>query len=105
LHPLKDAAEARAFVEYWHSVGFTSVKAYMDVKPDELRAGIEEAHNLGMKVTGHLCSVGYNEAAEIGIDNLEHGPYGAPDGELFRFRRFSGFMAEIAFVDLLLAPT
>jgi len=77
LHPLKDAAEARAFVEYWHSVGFTSVKAYMDVKPDELRAGIEEAHKLGMKVTGHLCSVGYNEAAEMGIDNLEHGPYGA----------------------------
>jgi hypothetical protein len=54
LHPLKDAAEARAFIDYWHSVGFTSVKAYMSVKPDELRAGIEEAHELGMKVTGHL---------------------------------------------------
>jgi imidazolonepropionase-like amidohydrolase len=26
-----------------------------------------------MKVTGHLCSIGYREAAEIGIDNLEHG--------------------------------
>jgi len=25
------------------------------------------------KVTGHLCSVTYTEAAEIGIDNLEHG--------------------------------
>ncbi len=85
LHPLKDAAEARAFVEYWHSVDFTSVKAYMDVKPNELRAGIEEAHKLGMKVTGHLCSVGYNEAAEMGIDNLEHGPYGAPDAENSRF--------------------
>jgi imidazolonepropionase-like amidohydrolase len=24
-------------------------------------------------VTGHLCSVTYNEASEIGIDNLEHG--------------------------------
>jgi imidazolonepropionase-like amidohydrolase len=83
IHPLKDAAEARAFVDYWHSVGFTSLKAYMDVKPDELRAGIEEAHKLGMKVTGHICSVGYIEAAEMGIDDLEHGPYGAPDGELF----------------------
>lgn len=82
IHPLKDAAEARAFVDYWHSVGFTSLKAYMDVKPDELRAGIEEAHKLGMKVTGHICSVGYIEAAEMGIDDLEHGPYGAPDGEL-----------------------
>jgi hypothetical protein len=26
-----------------------------------------------LKVTGHLCSVTYGEAAEIGIDNLEHG--------------------------------
>ena len=103
LHPLKDAAEVRAFVEYWYSVGFTSVKAYMDVKPDELRAGIEEAHKLGMKVTGHLCSVGYNEAAEMGIDNLEHGPYGAPDGELYSKKKpgvclddFSGYFGMLA---------
>jgi imidazolonepropionase-like amidohydrolase len=103
LHPLKDAAEARAFVDYWHSVGFTSVKAYMDVKPDELRAGIEEAHKLGMKVTGHLCSVGYIEAAEMGIDNLEHGPYGAPDGELYSKKKpgvclddFSGYFGMLA---------
>jgi imidazolonepropionase-like amidohydrolase len=103
LHPLKDAAEARAFVDYWHSVGFTSVKAYMSVKPDELRAGIEEAHKLGMKVTGHLCSVGYIEAAEMGIDDLEHGPYGAPDGELYSKKKpgvclddFSGFFGMLA---------
>jgi imidazolonepropionase-like amidohydrolase len=83
LHEVKNAEEARAFVRYWHSVGFTSVKAYTDVTPDELRAGIDEAHKLNMKVTGHLCSVGFREAAEMGIDNLEHGPFGAPDGELY----------------------
>jgi hypothetical protein len=87
MHELKDADEARAFVRYWHSVGFTSVKAYVDVTPAELRAGIDEAHKLNMKVTGHLCSVGYNEAAEMGIDNLEHGPFGAPDGELYSKRQ------------------
>jgi imidazolonepropionase-like amidohydrolase len=87
MHELKDADEARAFVRYWHSVGFTSVKAYIDVTPDELRAGIDEAHKLNMKVTGHICSVGYNEAAEMGIDNLEHGPFGAPDGELYAKRQ------------------
>jgi imidazolonepropionase-like amidohydrolase len=87
MHELKDADEARAFVRYWHSVGFTSLKAYVDVTPDELRAGIDEAHKLNMKVTGHICSVGYNEAAEMGIDNLEHGPYGAPDGELYSQRK------------------
>jgi imidazolonepropionase-like amidohydrolase len=83
LHELKDADEARAFVRYWHSVGFTSVKAYTEITPEELRAGIDEAHKLNMKVTGHLCSVGFNEAADMGIDNLEHGPFGAPDSELY----------------------
>jgi len=34
---------------------------------------VEEAHKRGLKVTGHLCSIGYKEAAEMGIDNLEHG--------------------------------
>jgi imidazolonepropionase-like amidohydrolase len=87
MHELKDAEEARAFVRYWHSIGFTSVKAYVDVTPDELRAAIDEAHKLNMKVTGHICSVGYNEAAEMGIDNLEHGPFGAPDGELYAKRQ------------------
>jgi imidazolonepropionase-like amidohydrolase len=87
MYELKDAEDARAFVRYWHSVGFTSVKAYADVTPNELRAGIDEAHKLNMKVTGHLCSVGYNEAADMGIDNLEHGPFGAPDGELYSQRK------------------
>ncbi|MGH9820835.1 MAG: amidohydrolase family protein, partial [Pyrinomonadaceae bacterium] len=36
-------------------------------------------HRRGLKVTGHLCSIGYREAAEIGIDNLEHGLL--PDSE------------------------
>ena len=40
---------------------------------------MEEAHKRGLKVTGHLCSIGYREAAEIGIDNLEHGLL--PDSE------------------------
>jgi imidazolonepropionase-like amidohydrolase len=38
-----------------------------------LKAAIDEAHKHGIKVTGHLCSVTYKEAAELGIDDLEHG--------------------------------
>jgi imidazolonepropionase-like amidohydrolase len=45
----------------------------MNITRDELRVAVEEAHKRGLKVTGHLCSIGYREAAEIGIDNLEHG--------------------------------
>ncbi|HET9319683.1 MAG TPA: amidohydrolase family protein, partial [Bryobacteraceae bacterium] len=36
-------------------------------------AAIEEAHRWGLIITGHLCSIGFREAAELGIDNLEHG--------------------------------
>jgi imidazolonepropionase-like amidohydrolase len=87
MHGLSGADEAREFVRYWHSTGFTSVKAYTNVTPDELRAAIEEAHRLGMKITGHLCSVGYLEAAAMGIDDLEHGPFSAPDSDLYSKRK------------------
>ena len=73
MHGLKDADEARRHVGYWADAGATSFKAYMNITRDQLRAAIEEAHKRRFKVTGHLCSVTYAEAADLGIDNLEHG--------------------------------
>jgi len=73
MHTLFDANDARKMVNYWADQGATSFKAYMNITRDELRAAVEEAHKRGLKVTGHLCSIGFKEAAEIGIDNLEHG--------------------------------
>jgi hypothetical protein len=51
----------------------TSFKAYMMITPEELRAAAAEAHARGFKITGHLCAFGFKEAADLGIDNLEHG--------------------------------
>lgn len=79
MHELKGAEDARRMVNFWADQGATSFKAYMNITREELRAAVEEAHKLGLKVTGHLCSIGYKEAAEIGIDNLEHGLL--PDSE------------------------
>ena len=73
MHQLKDANDARRTAEYWIAEGVTSFKAYMHITPDELRAIVEVAHAHGVKVTGHLCSIGFREAAALGIDNLEHG--------------------------------
>ena len=70
---LKDAEDARQSVAFWADRGATSFKAYMNITRNELQAAIEEAHQRGLKVTGHLCSVTYPEAAELGIDDLEHG--------------------------------
>ena len=73
MYALKDADDARKQVAYWADMGATSFKAYMNITRDELRASVEEAHKRGLKITGHLCSVTYSEAADLGIDNLEHG--------------------------------
>src|SRR5262245_20708588 len=70
---LRDAEDARETVAFWADRGATSFKAYTQITRDELRAAIAEAHKRGLKVTGHLCSVTYEEAAEAGIDNIEHG--------------------------------
>src|SRR5262249_39842604 len=81
MHELTGPDDARKLVEYWADAGVTSFKAYMHITRAELGAAIEAAHARGLKVTGHLCSVGYREAAALGIDDLEHGPIFA-DSEL-----------------------
>jgi len=53
--------------------GVTSFKAYMHITRAELGAAIRAAHARGIKVTGHLCSIGFTEAADLGMDDLEHG--------------------------------
>jgi imidazolonepropionase-like amidohydrolase len=73
MHQLKDADDARHTVEFWITQGVTSFKAYMNITPDELAAAVKAAHAHGIKVTGHLCSIGFREAAALGIDDLEHG--------------------------------
>jgi imidazolonepropionase-like amidohydrolase len=73
MHELSNPAEAKQFVDYWAGVGATSFKAYRNITRAELKAAIDAAHAHGLKITGHLCAVTYAEAAELGIDDLEHG--------------------------------
>jgi imidazolonepropionase-like amidohydrolase len=73
MHGLKDADDARRTVEYWIAEGARSFKAYNNLTRAELKAAIDTAHQHGIKVTGHLCSIGFREAADLGIDDLEHG--------------------------------
>jgi len=70
---LTSPEQARALVNYWADQGVTSFKAYMNLTRAELKAAIDAAHARGLKITGHLCAVTYKEAAELGIDDLEHG--------------------------------
>ena len=79
MRTLKGPEDARRQVQYWTDEGATSLKTYMQITRGELAAAINEAHRRGIKVTGHLCSVTYSEAANLGIDNLEHGFFAATD--------------------------
>ncbi|WP_244501926.1 amidohydrolase family protein [Terriglobus roseus] len=73
MHVLSGPEDAKNFVNQWADAGATNFKAYMHITRAELSSAIQTAHARGLKVTGHLCSVTYAEAAELGIDNLEHG--------------------------------
>ncbi len=76
---VSNAEEAKRFVAYWASEGVEWIKGYTSITREQLGAAIEEAHARGVKVTGHLCAVSFEEAVELGIDNLEHGFLTATD--------------------------
>jgi imidazolonepropionase-like amidohydrolase len=73
LHQLTGPDDATNTVNYWLDEGVDNFKIYNFITAGELSAAITAAHKRGAKVTGHLCSIGFREAAALGIDDLEHG--------------------------------
>ena len=85
MHQLTGPDDATKTVNFWLDQGVDNFKAYMFITPAELSAAVAAAHKRSAKVTGHLCSIGFREAATIGIDDLEHGLL--VDTEFFPGRR------------------
>jgi len=73
MHQISGPEDAVKTVNFWLDEGVDNFKAYMFLTRAELKAAIEAAHQRGAKVTGHLCAVNFREAADLGIDDLEHG--------------------------------
>ena len=73
MHQLTGPEDAAKTVNFWLDQGVDNFKAYMFITRAELGAAIQAAHKRGAKVTGHLCAVNFREAADLGIDDLEHG--------------------------------
>ena len=73
MHVLSGPEDATRTVNYWLDEGVDGFKAYQYITPAELKAAADAAHKRGAKITGHLCSIGFREAAALGIDNIEHG--------------------------------
>ncbi|HTZ95173.1 MAG TPA: amidohydrolase family protein [Terriglobales bacterium] len=68
--------QARLWVDRYHQAGFQQMKIYSSVKLEEVRAVAEEAHRLGMTVTGHVPD-GLNafQVIEAGQDQINHIQY------------------------------
>lgn len=68
--------EARAVVNRYYKAGFNQIKIYSSMKPDILKVICDEAHKLGLTVTGHVPN-GMNaiEAVEAGMDQINHIQY------------------------------
>jgi len=76
---INNSKEGVEMVNYWADRGINSFKVYQNITREDLTQVVEAAHAKGKKVTGHICSVTYREAAEIGIDNIEHGFFQSSD--------------------------
>ena len=78
--------QAAASVDY--------IKLYVGLKPELVKAAVDEAHRQGIKVIGHLYLTSWTEAANLGIDFLTHGtpvsPFLLPEKEQVIFNRTGG---------------
>ena len=68
-----DEKMVRDTIKYWAGQGVKWLKVYRNTRPQDLKVIVDEAHRNNLKVTGHLCATTFTEAAEIGIDAIEHG--------------------------------
>jgi len=69
-------ADARTWVQRYHDAGFQQMKIYSSVKSDNVKAICEEAHRLGMTVTGHIPDgMTAYEGVNDGMDQINHIEY------------------------------
>jgi imidazolonepropionase-like amidohydrolase len=65
--------EGRAVVRRYHGEGFEQMKIYSLVAPDVVAAIVDEAHKLGMTVTGHVPQgMTSQSVVEAGFDSIAH---------------------------------
>ena len=68
--------QAKMWTDRYHAAGLQQMKIYSSVKLEELKVVAEEAHHLGMTVTGHVPE-GLNayQVIEAGQDQINHIQY------------------------------
>lgn len=72
------AEEAIAVVRKYHHAGALQIKIYSSMKPELVPVIAQEAHRLGMTVTGHVPNgMTTEQAVEAGYDQINHIQYPA----------------------------
>jgi imidazolonepropionase-like amidohydrolase len=68
--------QAKMWTDKYHDAGFQQMKIYSSVQLEEVKNVADEAHRLGMTVTGHV-PIGLNayQTIEAGQDQINHIPY------------------------------
>ncbi len=79
---VESEAEIRAAVTTQAAEGVDYIKIYRDLPPELVAAAIQEAHQQGLRVAGHMGRTSWTEAARLGIDVLMHSGWGTPMDEL-----------------------
>jgi imidazolonepropionase-like amidohydrolase len=68
--------QARMWVDKYHDAGFQQMKIYSSVKLEEIKAIADEAHRLGMTVTGHIPEgLDAYQGVNAGMDQINHIQY------------------------------
>lgn len=69
----RDEKHIKDTIQHWTEKGVHWFKVYRNTRPSDLEIIIKEAHKRDAKVTGHLCSITFEQATNLGIDGIEHG--------------------------------
>jgi imidazolonepropionase-like amidohydrolase len=87
--------QAKMWTDKYHDAGFQQMKIYSSVKLEEVKIIAEEAHHLGMTVTGHVPEgLDAYQVIDAGQDQINHIQYIAdimrpsPSASATRFDRF-----------------
>ncbi len=73
---VRTEAEARAWVARYDSAGYKQVKLYNLVHPDLVPTIVEEAHQRGMRVSGHIPrGLTVQAAVTLGFDEFQHAAF------------------------------
>jgi imidazolonepropionase-like amidohydrolase len=68
--------QSKMWVDRYHDAGFQQMKIYSSVKLDEIKVIADEAHRLGMTVTGHIPEgLDAYQGVNAGMDQINHIEY------------------------------